>query len=59
VMEAVIIDCAGSGSSLRHWPPGTNRKRSCRLFLWQRILRSYQLIRTFHDFVSHFPRSTM
>jgi hypothetical protein len=21
------------GSKLRHWPPGTNRKRSCRLFL--------------------------
>ena len=23
------------GSKLRHWPPGTNRKRSCRLFLCQ------------------------
>jgi hypothetical protein len=25
-------DRATAGSSLRHWPPGTNRKRSCRLF---------------------------
>src|SRR5579859_5625996 len=32
-MESDLRDRARAGSSLRHWPPGTNRKRSCRLFL--------------------------
>jgi len=32
-MESGLRDRTTAGSSLRHWPPGTNRNRSCRFFL--------------------------